>query len=227
MKRKHGWITLIAIISLLILASIPRMDRMELVDADQMGQYPILQSAYDEICNQYSTHTVLAEDTIHVVSVKNLWGSWQRYILPCYTARFSDVPSAGSVRCSANLLVLAPWSEENIFTDMFRLKVRDFSLYTDPGENLFFSSPYAELTHANLSPVRYLVQPKLIDSSDAIICNQLPTVAVEYSLATLDSAKDRNQPVTTTLTWDYSLRFMGKKLRTGSFDLYMDHFANS
>lgn len=227
MKKKYWWIPLLVLILLLLLASIPRLHGMESVEASQMDAYPVLKSAYEDICSQYPSHEIFAEDTIHVVTVKNLWGSWQRYILPCYTARFPDVPTAGSVRCAANLLVLAPWSEENIFTDMFRLKVRDFSFYTEPGENLFFSSPYAELTHPNLAPARYLVEPEMIQSSEAIICSDLPTVAVEYSLATLDSRNNRQQPVTTTLTWDYTIRFMGKMIRTGSYVLLMDHIANS
>lgn len=227
MKIKHWWIPILVLLFLLLLASVPRIYGTESVVIDQMDAYPVLKSAYEDICNQYPLHEISTEDTIYVVTIKNLWGSWQRYILPCYAARFPDIPTAGSARCSVNLLVLAPWSEENIFTNMFRLKMRDFSLHLEPGKNLFISSPYAELTHANLSPVKYLVQPKLIASSEAIICNQLPTVSVEYSLATLDSTKERKQPVTTTLTWDYSIRFMGKKIRTGSFDLFMDHFANS
>ena len=227
MKRIRCWIPILVLLVLLLLASIPRIYGIESVMADQMDAYPALKSAYEDICNQYPLHEISTEDTISVVTIKNLWGSWQRYIMPCYAARFPDVPSAGSVRCCVNLLVLAPWSEENMFTNMFRLKMRDFSLRLEPGVNVFISSPYAELTHANLSPVRYLVEPKLIDSSEAVICNELPTVSVEYSLATLDSNQERKQPVITTLTWDYSLRFMGKKIRTGSYDLHMDHFANT
>ena len=227
MKRTRWWIPILVLFVLLLLASIPRIYGTESVVVDQMDAYPVLKSAYEGICNQYPLHEISTEDMIYVVTIKNLWGSWQRYILPCYAARFPDVPSAGSVRCSVNLLVLAPWSEENMFTNMFQLKMRDFSLHLEPGKNIFISSPYAELTHANLSPVRYLVEPKLIDSSEAVICNGLPTMSVEYSLATLDSNQERKQPVITTLTWDYSLRFMGKKIRTGSHDLYMDHFANT
>ena len=227
MKRKRWWIPIFVLPVLLLLASIPRIYGTESAAVDQMDAYPVLKSAYEDICNQYPLHEISTEDTFYVVTIKNLWGSWQRFILLCYAAQFPDIPSAGSVGCSADLLVLAPWSEENIFTNLFRLKIRDFSLHLEPGQNLFISSPYAELTHANLSPVAYLVQPKLIDSSEAVICNRLPTVSVEYSLATLDSTKERNQPVTTTLTWDYSLRFMGKKIRTGSYNLYMDHFANT
>ena len=226
-KTRLLWIPIVVLIPLLLLASIPRVYGIESVEVEQMDAYPVLESAYEDVYEQYPLHEISVEDMIHVISIKNLWGSWQRYILPCYVSRFLDVPTAGSVRCSTNLLVLAPWSDENIFTDMFRLKVRDFSLHIEPGENLFISSPYAELTHANLSPVHYLVQPRLIQSSDAIICTKMPTVSVEYSLATLDSAKDRDQPVTTTLIWDYSIRFMGKKIRTGVYDLYMNHSANS
>lgn len=227
MKRKRWWIPIFVLLVLLLLASIPRIYGTELAAVDQMDAYPVLKSAYEDICNQYPLHEISTEDTFYVVTIKNLWGSWQRFILPCYTAWFPDIPSAGSVRCSANLLILAPWSEENIFTNMFRLKMRDFSLYSEPGKNLFISSPYAELTHANLTPVRYLVKPKLINSSEAIICNRLPTVSVEYSLATLDSKREGKQLVVSTLTWDYSLRFMGKKICTVSYDLHMDHFANT
>jgi len=227
MKRKRWWIPVLVLIVLLLLASIPRVYDTESVMVDQMDAYPVLRSAYDDIFIQYPLHEISTEDVFYVVTIKNLWGSWQRYILPCYTARFPDIPTAGSVRCSVNLLVLAPWSEENIFTNMFRLKMRDFSLYLEPGKNLYISSPYAELTHANLSPVRYLVEPKLINSSEAVICNGLPTVSVEYSLATLDSNRERKEPIITTLTWDYSLRFMGKKIRSGSYVLFMDHFANT
>ena len=126
MKRKRWWIPVLVLIVLLLLASIPRVYDTESVMVDQMDAYPVLRSAYDDIFIQYPLHEISTEDVFYVVTIKNLWGSWQRYILPCYTARFPDIPTAGSVRCSVNLLVLAPWSEENIFTNMFRLKMRDF-----------------------------------------------------------------------------------------------------
>lgn len=225
MKRKHWWIALTALIFLLLLASVPRMDEMEVVDVDNMAGYPALQSAYEDLCEEYSLYEIVTEDVIRVATVKNLWGSWQRYILPCYSAHVPTIPTAGSVDSHTALYVLAPWSEENIFTACLRLKVRDFSLYLEPGENVFVSEQ-AELTHCNLYPVRYIVYARLIDSDEAIICDKLPTILVDYSMASNKSAMEADQSATTVFQWEYSLRFMGKKIRTGEFILKTDHIVN-
>lgn len=226
MKRKHWLILLPVVVVLLLLASIPRISEIHTVDSDDIRDYPILYKAYADLCDEYSLYEVIAEDTIHIVTVKNLWGSWQRHILPCYSAHVPTVPTAGSVDAHAGLYVLAPWSEENLFTGMYRLKVRDFSLYMEPGENLFVYER-AELTHANMYPVRYIVGSSLIDFDEAIICDKLPTVFVDYSMATNNSAMERNQSATTVFRWEYSLRFMGEKIRTGAFVLERNHFLNT
>ena len=226
MMKKRWYLALAFLIVLLLFASIPRIDEIKTVDTEQMHDYPILWEAYTDLCEEYSLYEIVTEDTIQIVTVKNLWGSWQRYVLPCYSAHVPTVPTAGSVSSHAGLYVLAPWSEENVFTDLYRLKVRDFSLRMEPGENLFVSEQ-AELTHANMYPVRYIVYARLISFKDAIICEKLPTVFVDYSVATNNSALEREQPATTVLQWEYSLRFMGKKLRTGMFVLEKNHVLNA
>lgn len=78
-------------------------------------------------------------------------------------------------------------------------------------------------------PVRYIVYAyaRMIDSDEAIICDKLPTVFVDYSMATNNSALEVKQTVTTAFRWEYSLRFMGKKLRTGPYILEIEHLVNA
>lgn len=134
MKRKY-WLIALVILGILLLASIPRVTEIRTADSEELRSYPILFKAYRDLCDEYSLYEILTEDTICIVTVRNLWGSWQRYILPCYSAHVPTVPAAGSVDSHTALYVLAPWSEESFFTNFLRLKVRDFSLYLDPDEN--------------------------------------------------------------------------------------------
>ena len=226
MKQKTWYLALLVLLMLLLLSSIPRIDQIQSVDISKISDYPILQDSYAELCEQYSLYEITTEDTIRIVTIKNIWGRWERYILPCYSVYLPSIPTAGSVDSHAALYVLAPWSHENIFTDLFRLKVRDFSLYLEPGENLFVNE-HAELTHANMYPVRHIVPARFISFSEAVICDKLPTVFVDYSVATNSSAMKHNQSVSTVFTWEYSLRFMGKQLRAGTFILEKEHFVNT
>ena len=225
MKRKRWIIAVMALILSLLIASIPHLHTIESVDVSQMSDYPVLQDAYDQLCDDDSLYEITTEDKIQIITVKNLWGSWQRYVLPCYSAHIPTVPTAGSVDSHAGLYVLAPWAEKNVLTDLYRVKVRDFSLLLEPAENLFVCEQ-AKVTHAGINPVRHIVYARLIDFDDAVICNKLPTVFVDYSVATNNSALEREQSVTTKFQWDYSLRFMGEKIRTGTFVLEKSHILN-
>ena len=147
-------------------------------------------------------------------------------MLPCYSSYLPTVPTAGSTDGHIGLHILAPWSHENLFTNLFRLKVRDFSVYMEPGENLFVYEK-AEVTHASMYPGRIAVYSKLINFDDAVICDRQPTVFVDYVLATSDSARERNETAKTKFTLEYSLRFMGRQIWTGSYILEKDHIVNA
>ena len=226
MKNKIWILAVSALLISLLIASIPRLHAVESVDVSQIADYPALEEAYNALCEEYSLYDIITEDTIQILTVRNLWNTWQRYVLPCYSAHVPTVPTAGSVDSHAGLYVLAPWSEENLFNDIYRLKVRDFSLYMKPGENVF-AYERAKLTHANMYPVRYIVGSNLIDFDEAIICDKLPTVFVDYSMATNNSAVERNQSEITVFQWEYSLRFMGEKIRTGQYVLEIEHIVNA
>ena len=226
MKNKRWVLAVIALLLSLLIASIPRLHTIESVDASKIPDYPALQEAYHGLCEEYSLYDLQTDDMIQIVTIRNLWGSWERYILPCYSAHLPTIPKAGSTSGHAGLFILAPWSEENLFTNLFRLKVRDFWLYMDTPQNLFVYE-YAEVTDANLYPVRRVLHSKLITLEDAIICNRQPTVLAEYSLATNHSAGKKDEPVLTKFTWKYTLRFMGHKLSAGSYTLNVEHILNA
>ena len=226
MKRKFWFVAPITLVVLLLIASIPHLSEVKSVDVTQLSEYAALDAAYTDLRDQYSLYEISTADTIHVVTIKNLWGEWEQYILPCYSSYLPTIPTAGSVESYTGLHILAQWSSENVFTNLFRLKVRDFSLHIQPGENLFVYEK-AGVTYANIYPVRYMLYSKYISLDDAVICDQQPTVLVEYSVATNNSAQYRNEAVKTKFIWEYSLRFMGRQIWTGTYTREIDHIVNA
>ena len=226
MKRKYRTLAILALFISLLSISKPHMHTIEDVSVSEMSNYPALQKAYDELCAEYSLYDIQPDDTMQIVTIKNLWGSWERYILPCYSANVPTIPKAGSTSGYACLFILAPWSEENLFTNLYRLKVRDLWLYMDSPENLFVYE-HAKVTTANIYPVRHLTYSKSVTWDEAIICDRQPTVMAEYSLATNNSAAVKNEPVLTKFTWEYTLRFMGHNIRTCHYILNAEHLLNA
>ena len=75
MKRKTWYLALLVLLMLLLLSSIPRIDEIQSVDISKISDYPILQDSYAELCEQYSLYEIITEDTIRIVTVRNIWGS--------------------------------------------------------------------------------------------------------------------------------------------------------
>lgn len=225
MKRKVI-LSVVIVLLLFIVLSIPRFGDMQMVPVEKIEQYPQLRQAYSKLCSERDLYTIETEENFYIVTIKNLWGSWQRYILPCYAIKVPDIPTAGSVGITAEMHILSEWSEENFFTDFCRLKMRNYSIRVEPGENTALY-PLAEFTHPGLSPVKYLVNAELFSADEAIFCNALPTIYVRYKLSTNLSTQENAQQVTTTFYYQYSLRMLGKRFFDGSYVFAAEHLVNN
>ena len=109
-KRKHLLLVLHIVLAFLTLTllSIPRVHTIETVDTARISDYSVLESAVEELCTVHSLYEIVPEKNFKIVTFRNLWGSWQRYILPCFAADIPDVPTAGNADFVAYSCVLAP-----------------------------------------------------------------------------------------------------------------------
>lgn len=224
MKKKMIF-SVIVICLLLFTASIPKLDSVQKIPVQQLDLYPELFRSYHQLCEERDNYAIQTEEYLLVAKVKNLWGSWDRYILPCYAVMFPDVPASSSVSAIAEMHILSEWSEENFFTDLCRLKVRNFSMRLEPGENTVLYEQ-AEFTNPGMSPVMYLVHAGLFSIDYAITCDALPTTYVNYKLSTNLSTQEASQPVTTTIYYGYSLRMLGRRFFDGDYAFAAAHLVN-
>lgn len=220
MKRKRWFIALFALAFLLLIASIPRLYQIEIADASDIADYPALEEAYIKLCSDYSLSEIVTEETIHVVTVKNLWGSWDRYILPCFVADTRAVPTAGNGSFSADMHVLSPWSEENLFTRMCPIKLTSNVLLT-PGENTFVSE------HFDAYPQGAVMDSNGIVIFEKVNCDKEPSTFVYYTLATKASAQERDQETEATFQWNYFLQMCGKQILFGAFSIDQPYIVNA
>ena len=58
-------------------------------------------------------------------------------------------------------------------------------------------------------------------------CDKEPGVFVYYTMATLNSARQADQGVTTEFSWSYSLRLGGSEFEKGTFSLIKEHTVNA
>lgn len=224
MKKKMIF-SFVVICLLLFTASIPKLSSVQKIPVQQMEQYPEILQSYHQLCDERKDYSIQTEEYLLVASVKNLWGSWDRYILPCYAVKLPDVPANDSVSAVAEMNILSEWPEENFFTDLCRLKVRNFSMRVEPGENTVLYEQ-AEFTDPGMSPVMYLVHAGLFSIDYAITCDALPTTYVNYKLSTNLSTQKTSQPVTTTIYYGYSLHMLGKRFFDGDNAFAVAHLVN-
>ena len=220
MNRKRWLLALFALILLLLIASIPRLYKIETVDASWMAKYPALQEAFEKLSEENSLYEIQTGETIQIVTVKNLWGSWERYILPCFAADARSVPTAGNGSFTAFMHVLAPWSEENFFTRICAIKLTSNVLLT-PGENTFVSG------HFDAHPQGAIMDAEGTVIFEKINCDKEPSTFVYYTLATAASAKDRGQETQATFQWKYFLELCGKQILFDTFSIDPIYIVNA
>lgn len=132
-KRKRWLYALIVLIVLILLASIPRVYAIESVDTSQISDYPVLEESYNALCAEYSLYEIVPANNIQIVTVRNLWSTWQRYILPCFAAKTTDIPRAGNADFTAFMHILSPWDQESLFIRFCPLKLNTFGVSMTPG----------------------------------------------------------------------------------------------
>lgn len=222
MKHKYLLYVMSAVLLLLtvLLLSIPRVDAVWSVPVQMMGEYPALQEAYDHLSEERGLWEIVTEDTIRIVTVKNLWGSWDRYILPCYAAKTPAVPTAGNATFNMFMHVLSPWSEENLFTRLCPAKLT-LNVSMIPGENTFVS----ERVEATPVPAATLDDHVVLDGS--INCDREPSVFVYYTVATHSSALERDKTVIGTFEWTYFLKLCGKEIFFNEFTINQEYTVNA
>ena len=226
MKNKRWIIAVIAPLISLLIASIPRLYTVEAVDVSNISDYPALLNDYNVLCEERSSYNVQTENTIQVVTVRNLWGSWERCVLPCYAVCTPDVSKAGSTDFCAEMFVLAPWNQENLFTKICNLRVVEFTMRLEPGENTFVNK-MAEFTYPAKMPAAYLVESEFFSSDESIVCSGQPTISVKYRVATNSSIEETSQPVTTNFSYEYNLSMWGKRLFVGDRCVASEHLVNN
>ena len=226
MKPIHWWIPLVALILVLLVASVPHVDGMQTVDANLVDSYPVLKDAYADLCNEYPTEQITAHDQFYIVTIKNLWGSWQRYIMLCHLVDTPDVPAEGAVQFQAKMYILSPWSRENLFTDLCRLKVRDYYQSIELGTGVILSD-FVKFTHSQLMPTAYLSEDTYLFEDEAIICDDVLTISTETSVISNLLSDAPAKTVTTKFYFEYILSMLGKRLCVVGYPVSSDHLVNA
>ena len=221
MKRKHLLLVLLVVLALftLLLVLIPRIHTIETVDSAQISSYPALESAYNELCEKHSLYEIVPGKNIQIVTVRNLWGTWQRYILPCFAADIPDVPTAGNADFTAYCHVLAPWEQENLFTRLCPLTF-GLNVTLEPGENVFVSSFVEAL------PDKGVLYDGTVIFSKGVNVNKQPETFVYYTTATASSAQQRDQKTSSSIRWEYYLKINRNHFGFDTTQIEIPHIVN-
>lgn len=222
MKRKRFVMILTVALALLSLTliSLPRVHTIEAVDSTQISNYPVLERAYNELCAEHSLYEIVPEKDIHIVTVRNLWGSWERYILPCFAAQIPDVPTAGNADFMAYSCVLAPWEQDNLFTRLCPLTF-GLNVVLEPGENVFVSS------FVKTIPDNGILHDGTVIFSEGINVNEQAETYVYYTTATAASAQRRDQETCSAIRWEYFLKINRSLFGFGSMQIEKVHIVNA
>lgn len=214
-------ICLVAVLAALAVMSIPRVDHIEAVPVAAMEKYPALQDAYDELCYQHRYLTVATEESIQIITVKNIWGSWERYILPCFGVQTQTVPENGNVDFHSTMHVLSPWEEENVFTRMMLLSM-DINISMDLGEYALAS----KLVEVIPGGSRHIDGTDYIEDHD---CDKSPSLALFYSVGTSARAEllEGPQEIQAVFQWVYTLKINGVRIGFGEFSINQAFTVNA
>ena len=220
---RNAVICILAVLVLLVVLSIPRVDSMEQVPVATMEKYPALQEAYDDLCHQHRYLTIETEEYIQIVTVKNIWGSWERYILPCFGVQTQTVPKNGNVDFLSFMHVLSPWEEENFFTGMMPLSLTANTVMIPGGEGVWVSENFDAIPgHAKKDNQGVIV-------FEQFRCDLTPDAVVFYVVGTSAGVPDPEQPWQTqaTFQWKYALQMRKTFVYFGNFSVEQDFTVNA
>lgn len=215
-KMKRGWIiaaVVLVLLVILVLTSIPRVTDVEscLFYAENEEKYPELYQSYARLMDENSLAQVNCADTVHIVTVSNFWSSCRYYILPCYITNVRTVPTAGSPSWSASLYMLTVCSNENSLAGkLCSIQVRNCGLELKPGANTFLYE-YCEVEPEG---VKYSGDSRQIFLEIPVDCASDPEIRAAYTVATSESAKERDEETTATFLWSYDIYCCGKQICT-------------
>lgn len=186
-------------------------------------KYPLLQQAYQQLQQDNPLSQITPDNTLRVMTVRNLWSSCEYYILPCYIVDLSTVPHAGSVSWYASVHVLAVCSDEDsMAAKLCSLDVREFSLEMKPGENTFVYS------YADIMPSDTRVDDPLVVTLDGPIdCLIDPQIRVTYTVATSESGELREVGTMAYFDWYFSIYCCGKPIVGYHESVYKDYIVNA
>ena len=216
-------ICILAVLVLLVVLSIPRVDSMEYVPAATMEKYPALQEAYNDLCHQHRYLTIETEEYIRIVTVKNIWGSWERYILPCFGVQTQPVPQNGTVDFLSFMHVLSPWEEENFFTGMMPLSLTANTVMIPGGGGVRVSEHFVAIPgHAKKDNQGVIV-------FEQFRCDLTPDAVVFYVVGTSAGVPDPEQPWQTqaTFQWKYVLQMRKTFVYFGNYSAEQDFLVNT
>ena len=221
MKQKRVYVILLIVLAMLTLTllSVPRVHTIEAVDIAQISDYPVLESALDALCTEHSLYEIVPEKNIQIVTFRNLWGSWKRYILPCFAADIPDVPTAGNADFMAYSCVLAPWEQENLFTRLCPLTF-GLNITLEPGENVFVSS------FVDTIPDDCIFYDGVVMFDKGVDINKQPETFVRFTTATASSAELRDQETSSSIRWDFFLKINRNRFGFGTVEIEKTHIVN-
>ena len=211
----------LAVITLLAILSIPRVDNLQYVPVAAMEKYPVLQESYDDLCYQHRYLTIETEEYIQIVTVKNIWGSWERYLLPCFGVQTPSVPQNGNVDFLSFMHMLSPWEEENFFTGMIPLSLTANAVMI-PEEGLWVSENFEAIPgHAKKDNEGVIV-------FEQFRCDQTPAAVIFYNVGTSSGVPDKDQPWQTqaTFQWKYVLEIGKTFVYFGDFSTEQSFSVN-
>lgn len=221
MKRKRLYYVLLIFLALLtlMLLSIPRVHTIETVDTGKLPNYPVLEWAYQDLCAEHPLYEIVPENNIQIVTFRNLWCSWKRLVLPCFAADIPDVPTAGNADFVAYSCVLAPWEQENLFTQLCPLTL-GLNVILEPGENVFVSSRVKTI------PDNGVLHDGSVIFSKGINVNAQPETFVYYTTGTAASAQQRDQETSSVIRWEYFLKINRNHFGFGTMEIVKPHIVN-
>lgn len=218
---RNAALCILAVLVLLVILSVPRVDSLEQVPVATMEKYPALQEAYDELCYQHRYLTVETEAYIQIVTVKNIWGSWERYILPCFGVQTQPVPKNGTADFLSAMHILSPWEEENFFTDLMPLSLTANTVMLT-GQGVRVSESFEAIPgHAKKDNQGVIV-------FEQFRCDRTPDAVVFYLVGTSSGVPDKDQPWQTqaTFQWKYVLEIGKTFVYFGDFSTEQSFSVN-
>ena len=214
-------ICLLVVMALLGALSIPRVDSIDQVPVADIGDYPALEKAYENICRRYGHLTIETDSMIQIVTIKNLWGSWDRYILPCFAANAPTVPRAGMQSFTAFMHILTVWEEENLFT---RLSPLEVSINTNmlPGDYTGLSEDFRVIPEPAVKAGEWI-------AFEWLDCEKSTGCFVYYWVGTSSSAAELDQEQTTTATfqWKYVMKIHWTRFGVGNYTIDKTYTVNA